>query len=265
VTGSAGGGNASLARDGTPYTMWTSSAPGTRSLTFNFGAPYNLSRYVIRHAGDTGLSQSLNTRDYRFQVSTNGQLWATIDTCVSNTANVTDVEFPLVTAQYARILIDHPGSDTIARIADVEFYGRNPLVILPPVPDPSFLAWMAALPDNEKPPTDQRGLLDAPAGDGMSNLMKYALGLKPLTSYANEGLRLAYVSGNTLALEVIRAKASTAVIIPEGSTGLAIWEPINFVEAWQEDVGVNRERVRFLIQKPAGDAYFLRLRVKLDE
>src|SRR5690606_34603251 len=56
VIGSPGSGNAALARDGTPYTLWTSAAPGTRSLTFNFGAPYNLSRYVIRHAGDTGLS-----------------------------------------------------------------------------------------------------------------------------------------------------------------------------------------------------------------
>jgi hypothetical protein len=265
VTGSAGSSSASPARDGTPYTIWTSSAPGVRSLTFNFGAPYNLSRYVIRHAGDTALNQILNTRDYRFQVSTNGQLWATIDTCISNTANVTDVEFPLVTAQYARILIDHPGLDTVARIADVELYGRNPLVTIPPVPDPSFLAWMASLPENEKPPEGQRGLLDKPAGDGMSNLLKYALGLKPLTPYANDGLKLAYVSGNTLALEVTRAKSTTAVIIPEGSMGLTSWAPLEFTEAWQEDVGADRERVQYLIQRPAGDAYFLRLRIALDE
>lgn len=265
VTGSAGSSSASSARDGTPYTLWTSAAPGVRSLTFNFGMPYNLSRYVIRHAGDTTLSQALNTRDYRFQVSTNGQLWATIDTCVSNTANVTDVEFPLVTAQYARILIDHPGLDTVARIADVELYGRNPLVVIPPVPDPSFAAWMASLPENEKPPEGQRGILDKPAGDGMSNLLKYALGLKPLTAYANDGLRLANVSSNTLALEVTRAKNTTAVIIPEGSMGLTNWTPVGFTEAWQENVGADRERVHYLIQRPAGDAYFLRIRIALNE
>jgi len=265
ATGSAGGGNPILARDGTPYTIWTSSAPGARSLTFNFGGSYNLSRYVIRHAGDNGLSQTLNTRDYRFQVSADGQLWATIDTCVSNAANVTDVEFPPVTAQYARILIDQPGADSVARIADVELFGQNPLVIIPPVPDPSFLAWMASLPDNEMPPAGQRGLLDAPAGDGMCNLLKYALGLMPLTFYADDGVRLAYVSDSTLALEVTRAKTSTAVIIPEGSTGLANWEPVGFDEAWQEDVGEDRERVHYLIQRPEGDAYFLRVRVELDE
>lgn len=263
--GSVGSGSASLARDGTPYTLWTSAAPGVRSLTFNFGAPYNLSRYVIRHAGDTGMSQSLNTRDYRFQVSADGQLWTTVDTCVSNTANVTDIEFPLVTAQFARILIDHPGLDTIARIADVEIYGRNPLVIIPPEPDPSFAAWMASLPDDEKPPEGQRGTLDAPAGDGMSNLLKYALGLKPLTAYTNENPKLAYVSENTLALEVTRVKSTTAVIIPEGSTNLTNWQPVGFTEAWQEDVGADRERVHYLIQKPADDAYFLRLRIELDE
>jgi len=265
VTGSAGGGNASLARDGTPYTLWSSSAPGARSLTFNFGTSYNLSRYVIRHAGDTLLSQTLNTRDYRFQVSADGQLWSTIDTCISNAANVTDVEFPLVTAQYARILIDQPGADSVARIADVELYGRNPAVIIPPVPDPSFLAWIASLPDNERPPPDQRGVLDAPAGDGMSNLLKYALGLKPLTFYADDGVSLTYVSDNTVVLEITRAKTSTAIIVPEGSTGLVTWEPVEFVVQWQEDVGADRERVHYLIQKPASDAYFLRIRIQLNE
>jgi len=264
VSGSAGS-SAALARDGTPYTLWTSSAAGIRSLTFNFGTNYNLSRYVIRHAGDTMLSQTLNTRDYRFQVSADGQLWSTIDTCISNTLNVTDVEFPLVTAQYARVLIDNPGSDATARIADVELYGRNPLVTIPPVPDPSFAAWMASLPENEKPPVNQRGPLDAPAGDRMSNLLKYALGLKPLTSYASDGLRLAHVSGNTLALEVTRARNTTAVIIPEGAIGLTGWAPVAFTEAWQENVDTDRERVHYLISTPSGDTYFLRIRVELDE
>lgn len=265
VTGSAGGGSASLARDGTPYTLWTSSAAGVRSLTFNFGAPYNLSRYVIRHAGDTLMSQSLNTRDYRFQVSADGQLWTTVDTCVSNTANVTDIEFPLITAQYARILIDQPGSDTIARIADVELYGRNALVTIPPVPDPSFAAWIALLPAEERPPVDQRGPLDAPAGDGMSNLLKYALGLKPLTPYADDGFRLVQLSTDTLTLEVTRAKQSTAVILPEASTGLSGWAPVAFTEAWQENIGADRERVHYSIQRPAGEACFLRLKIALNE
>jgi hypothetical protein len=34
---------------------------------------------------------------------------------------------------------------------------------------------------------------------------------------------------------------------------------------WQGDVGEDRERVHYLIQKPEGDAYFLRIRIELDE
>jgi hypothetical protein len=245
--------------------MWTSSAAGKRSLTFDFGQSYNLSRYLIRHAGDTGFNTALNTRGYRFQVSADSNLWSTMDTCVSNTANVTDVEFPMVTARYARILIDNPGLDSVARIADVELFGGNPLVVIPPVPDPSFAAWMAALPESEKPPAGQRGLLDQPAGDGMCNLLKYALGLKPLTPSTEKVPKLAYLSGNTLALEVTRAKSSTAIIRPEGSTGLTAWAPVEFVEEWQADVGADRERVYYLIQRPAGDAYFLRLKIDLNE
>ena len=265
VVSSPGGTNPTLVRDGTPYTSWTSTAAGVRSLTFNFGAPYNLSRYVIRHAGDSGLNPSWNTRDFRFQVSLDGQLWSTIDTCVSNTANVTDVEFPLVTARYARVVIDNPGSDAIARIADVELFGRNPATLIPPSPDPSFLAWITSLPENEIPPENQRGITDAPAGDRLSNLLKYALGLKPMTAYTNAGPTLVQVSADSLALELVRAKTSTAVIIPEGSSDLKNWSAVNFVEAWQEDVDADRERVHYVIQRPESDHYFLRVRIELDE
>lgn len=265
VVSSAGGGNPTLARDGTPYNLWTSAALNVRSLTFNFAAPYNLSRYVIRHAGDSGLNPSWNTRDFRFQVSLDGQLWSTIDTCVSNTANVTDVEFPLVTAQFARILIDNPGSDTTARIADVELFGRNPLTLIAPTPDPSFLAWITSLPENERPPQNQRGITDAPAGDDLSNLLKYALGLQPMTAYTNAGPTLVQVSADSLVLEVIRAKTSTAVIIPEGSSDLKNWSALEFVEAWQENVDENRERVHYVIPRIGSDMYFLRIRIGLNE
>ncbi len=261
----SGGGNPNVAIDGSPSTVWTSAASGPRSLTFDLGGSYNLHRYVIRHAGDAGLDPALNTRDYRFQVSADGILWSTIDTYVGNQANVTDVEFPLVTARYVRHLIDHPGLGPAARIADVEIFGRNPVPVIPPVPDPSFLAWMETLPPGEKPPEGQRGHHDQPAGDGMSNLMKYALGLKPLVPAGGEGPKVAAVSDETLALEVTRAKASTALILPEGSADLDDWHPVDFSVEWQEDIGGVRERVHFVVEKPEDGAWFLRLKVELDE
>ncbi len=142
VTGSAGGVSPAQAMDGTAYTTWNSSASGTRSLTFNFGKLYNLSRYVIRHAGDGGLSQTLNTRDYRVRVSADGTNWATIDTCTGNQANVSDIEIPPVTVQYVRLIVDNPGADSTARVADVELFGSNPLQVVLPQVDAPFRAWM---------------------------------------------------------------------------------------------------------------------------
>ena len=45
----------------------------------------------------------------------------------------------------------------------------------------TFASWMDGLPDEERPPEGQRGPLDEPAGDGIPNVLKYALGLSPMT------------------------------------------------------------------------------------
>jgi hypothetical protein len=261
----SGGHTPSAASDGSPFTLWTSSATGPRSLNFDLGGLYNLHRYVIRHAGDAGLNPALNTRDYRVQVSADGNLWTTVDTYIGNKANVTDIEFPLVTARHVRILIDHPGHSTTARIADVELFGRNPLEIILPDPDPSFLAWMEALPVDEKPPAGQRGPLDEPAGDGMSNLLKYAFGLKPLTSSAEAGPRIVSSSDETLTIEITRSKTSTATIHPDCSTTLETWQPADFTTIWQENLADDRERIHYLIEKPTDEGCFVRLRIELDE
>lgn len=255
----------SEAMDGTPSTLWTSSAAGTRSLTFNFGRFFNLNRYVIRHAGDAGLNPSLNTRDYRVQVSVDGNEWSTLDTQLGNVANVSDVEFPPVTAQYVRIVADHSGLDSVTRIADVELFGRNPLEIILPEPDPPFEAWINNLPPAEKPPVGQRGPDDQPAGDGMSNLLKYTLDLKPLVPGAHESPRLIAASPDALAIEVTRSKTAQARILLEGSTGLDVWGPVDYVEEWQQNVGENRERVRLVIPRPEDDAYYLRLKIELEK
>jgi hypothetical protein len=104
--------------------LWTGSNQGEKWISFDFGIEYKLSRYVLRHAGDNGLEQKLNTKDYRVQVSSDGTNWTTIDTYVGNEANVTDIEFDAVNARYAKIIIDNAGSDK-ANIADVEFYGSR--------------------------------------------------------------------------------------------------------------------------------------------
>ncbi|HLU46590.1 MAG TPA: discoidin domain-containing protein, partial [Planctomycetota bacterium] len=119
-------GDAERAIDGTPATLWTSSKDeGARWLRVDLGAAYRIERYVIRHAGASGSSRSENTRSFRLEGSTDGASWTTVDEKRENTANVTDVDVEPIEARYVRITIDDPGKDGIARIADVEIFGRR--------------------------------------------------------------------------------------------------------------------------------------------
>lgn len=73
-----------------------------------------------------------------------------------------------------------------------------------PDPNSSFELWMANLPPGQQPPPDQRGPQDTPANDGVSNLLKYALGLLPMQPAANAAPR-AVIRDGFLAVEFRRA------------------------------------------------------------
>jgi hypothetical protein len=94
-------------------------------LEFAFGEQYQMTRYVIRHAGAGGASRALNTRDFTVQASSDGKAWATVDVVKGNLDDVRDVDVAPATAQYLKIVIDDPGGDSTARIADVEIFGRT--------------------------------------------------------------------------------------------------------------------------------------------
>ena len=70
------------------------------------------------------MDPSLNTKNYTVEVSTDGENWTLVDDYRNNTANVTDIDIDPVNASQLRITITDAGSDGIARIADVEIYGR---------------------------------------------------------------------------------------------------------------------------------------------
>lgn len=112
--------------DGTPKneSVWVAEEKGQQTLTFNLGGSYEISRFVIRHAGDGGFAKNLNTRDFRVETSTDGENWSLAYDYRDNARNVTDVDLASeITAGYLRIVITNPGTDGIARIADVEIYG----------------------------------------------------------------------------------------------------------------------------------------------
>jgi len=111
--------------DGTPNTLWTSAKKGQQWLGFDFGYPCKISRYVIRHAGESGMARELNTRACTVQASSDGKVWKTIDVFKGNSENVTDVEFNPMSARYVKITVNDAGGDATARIADVEIYGSK--------------------------------------------------------------------------------------------------------------------------------------------
>ncbi len=124
LTASASADSVENVIDGTPRTLWEASGTGRQWIEFDLGDTFSISRYVIRHAGEHGLPQRYNTRDFSLQVSTDdGASWTTVDTHKGNRLNVTDIEFDPTEARHVRLVIDNAGRDSVARIAEVELFG----------------------------------------------------------------------------------------------------------------------------------------------
>ena len=91
---------------------------------------YTIGSWVVRHAVDgddpRGDRPEWNTRDFRLQVSNDGEIWEDVDIVKGNTANITyrRLEEP-VKARYVKLYIDDPtntSSNKGARIFEFEIY-----------------------------------------------------------------------------------------------------------------------------------------------
>lgn len=111
--------------------------------------------------------------------------------------------------------------------------------------------------------------LATPQGDGVSNLMKYALGLNPLVHTAGAPVALAFQTyagdGKSYPyLTFIRAKDGAAILTVEQSSGLATWQsgPAYFQQVSVQDLGDGTERVilRSLTPLPGASNLFFRLK-----
>ncbi|MCX7749639.1 MAG: S8 family serine peptidase [Clostridia bacterium] len=117
----------SKAVDGDTYgssAKWCSLGQGTDQwLKLDLGANYNISRWVVRHAGYE--IPEYITVDFKLQKSTDGTTWTDVDVITNNTENVTDKSVPTFNARYVRLYITKPcdparGSN--ARIYEFELY-----------------------------------------------------------------------------------------------------------------------------------------------
>lgn len=111
---------ATKATDGFTTTKWVSEFGETSWLQVDLGQSYPITGYVVQHAGayETWGMESLNTRDFKFQVSDDLVNWTDADTVIGNTANVTEHNVS-ATGRYVRLYITSPQTEITNRAARI--------------------------------------------------------------------------------------------------------------------------------------------------
>lgn len=128
ITSSPARTSAKYAADGSPSQayMWISrTTDGTGWVQLDFKEPFQISRYVIRHAEAGGLEPDLNSRDFTVEISLDGEAWTEIGAYVDNIAPVTEASITPVEARYVRVSVADGGTDGRVRIGDIEVYGTH--------------------------------------------------------------------------------------------------------------------------------------------
>ncbi|MCH8474083.1 MAG: hypothetical protein LAT55_02525 [Opitutales bacterium] len=134
--------------------------------------------------------------------------------------------------------------------------------------DNAFEEWMDNLDPADQPPEGQRGPDDTPAGDGVSNLLKYAFGLSPLEPAAEaKPSFLIDEEEDFIGLAFTRSAAAEVTLTIYGSEDLEEWEEIPYAEGVIEDnLPDDREKVHLLtgLKTEDQDRYFFRLHVEVE-
>jgi hypothetical protein len=115
----------SIAGYGNGNSKWCSdNSDSAKWLKIDLGQTYNISRWVVKHAGIGGESTSYNTKNFKLQKSTDGINWTDVDTVTNNTSNITDRTVTAFSARYVRLYITAATQSTsnIARIYEFELY-----------------------------------------------------------------------------------------------------------------------------------------------
>jgi hypothetical protein len=128
ITSSPAKTNVKYAANGSPSegNIWISqTADGTGWVQLDFKEPYQISRYVVRHAEAAGLEPQLNSRNFTIETSLDGETWTTVGTHTNNTAPVTEANITPIEARYVRVNVTNGGTDGFVRINDIEVYGAH--------------------------------------------------------------------------------------------------------------------------------------------
>lgn len=103
---------------------WCSTANGNKWLKLDLGKSYEISRWVVRHAGAGGESTEFNTKNFKLQKSMDGETWTDVDVVMNNRSSITDRKVDTFSARYVRLYITAPTQtkDNAARIYEFELY-----------------------------------------------------------------------------------------------------------------------------------------------
>jgi PKD repeat protein len=106
---------------------WTSNGATADSwLALDLGRSYDITQFVVKHAGSAGELTGYNTQAFRLESGTSlSGPWTTRATVANTTqANASTVTLPgPVTTRYVRLYITDAGIDNYARIPELEVYG----------------------------------------------------------------------------------------------------------------------------------------------
>ncbi|GAA6397570.1 discoidin domain-containing protein [Solibaculum mannosilyticum] len=96
-------------------------------MTVDLGEPCVIDRWVVYHAESGGEVNTMNTADFKLQVSSDGKNFTDVDSVTGNTDAVTDRTITPVVAQYVRLFVSKGGrhQDNVARINELEVYGSS--------------------------------------------------------------------------------------------------------------------------------------------
>lgn len=114
-----------FAVDGDRKKKWCATGNGPHEITLDLGGTKTVSAIDIYHAQAGGESPDMNTRAYTILISRDGVEFTEVWRTTKNTQGSTHDTFAPTEARFVRLLIQEPtqGSDTAARIYEIEVYG----------------------------------------------------------------------------------------------------------------------------------------------
>lgn len=116
-----------FAVDGDVTKKWCAVGADNHNITIDLGEIKQISEIHIAHAEAGGESPDMNTEEYMVEVSEDGNNFTEVVNVTKNSLGQTIDAFKAINARYVKFTVLKPtqGSDTAARIYEIEVYGLD--------------------------------------------------------------------------------------------------------------------------------------------